>query len=156
LAEAGLIPNVDFEVLPFELLVGLHGDHIGGERDAALALVKRQADAACVLEGNHQAFASDGTLPENATRVLVRTPEYDHCNFTVLDGTPADLVTRFRELLLGMKYSDPQVRPLLDLEGLHAWCPGRTEGYGALADAVERFGTIDHLAKSRVPIVSGL
>ena len=28
-----------------------------------------------------------------------------------------------------MSYSDPEVRPLLDLEGLKQWQPGRTEGY---------------------------
>src|SRR5438045_125419 len=34
LAQHGLEPNRDFEVLPFDRLVGKHGDHIGGERDA--------------------------------------------------------------------------------------------------------------------------
>jgi len=39
LAEAGLEPERDFEVRRFDLLVGKHGDHIGGEREAARALV---------------------------------------------------------------------------------------------------------------------
>ena len=148
LAQAGLTPYQDFEVVPFEVLVGLHGDHIGGERDAASALMKGDADAACILEGNLAAFVSDGTLIEGGTRVLTRTSEYDHCNFTVLDGAPHDLVQRFRELLLGMSYSDPEVRPLLDMEGLKAWRPGRTSGYAALADAVNRFGTIDEFVQA--------
>jgi len=45
--------------------------------------------------------------------------------------------------LLGMSYSDPDVRPLLDMEGLKEWQGGRTSGYGALAEAVESFGTIE-------------
>ena len=45
--------------------------------------------------------------------MLAATPLYDHCNFTVLDGAPRDLVERFRSLLLGMRYDDPAVRPLL-------------------------------------------
>ena len=45
--------------------------------------------------------------------------------------------------MLGMSYADAEVRPLLDLEGLKQWLPGRTEGYKALAAAVARFGTID-------------
>ena len=32
---------------------------------------------------------------------------------------------------------------LLDLEGLKVWKPGRTSGYASLAEAVDRFGTID-------------
>ena len=35
LAEAGLEPEADFDVRRFDVLVGKHGDHIGGERDAA-------------------------------------------------------------------------------------------------------------------------
>ena len=148
LAKAGLTPDRDFEVLPFEVLVGLHGDHIGGERDAALALLHGEADAACIPEGNHLAFVQDGTLPERATRILARTSEYDHCNFTVLDNTPPALLQKFRELLLSMSYSDPEVRPLLDLEGLKQWRPGRTNGYAALAEAVNRFGTIEEFVES--------
>lgn len=147
LAKSGLSAKRDFELVPFEKLVGLHGNHIGGERDAVQALLAGEADAACILEANHFAFVDDGTLPESATRVLARTAEYDHCNFTVLDNAPAELVSKFRELLLGMSYSDPRVRPLLDLEGLKQWRPGRTRGYAALADAVDRFGTIDEFVK---------
>ena len=43
----------------------------------------------------------------------------------------------FVDLLLGMRYDDPAVRPLLDLEGLKAWRPGRTSGYGQLEQAVK-------------------
>jgi hypothetical protein len=42
-----------------------------------------------------------------------------------------------------MSYEDPEVRPLLDLEGLKAWRPGRTEQYALLALSIDRFGTIN-------------
>jgi hypothetical protein len=42
-----------------------------------------------------------------------------------------------------MSYGDPAVRPLLDMEGLKQWRPGRTSGYQQLERAVDRFGTID-------------
>ena len=51
----------------------------------------------------------------------------------MLDGAPAAEISTFRELLLGMSYADPEVRRLLDLEGLKQWVPGRTEGYALLA-----------------------
>src|SRR5271154_5417283 len=44
MAEQGLNPGHDFEVLRFDLLPGKHGDHIGGERESVRALVDRQAD----------------------------------------------------------------------------------------------------------------
>jgi len=156
LAEAGLAtrpPNGEEKenvavVVVHDVLVGKHGDHIGGERDAVKALVRGEVDAACVLDANTVGFAREGTVPEGATRTLATTAPFDHCNFTVLDdadGTnkKSPLLARFTELLLGMKYDDPTVRPLMDLEGLKAWLPGRTTGYAALARACERFGTIE-------------
>ena len=143
LAGQGLMPERDFQVRVFDVLVGKHGDHIGGERDAVRALLRGEADAACILDANHLAFLREGTLPAAATRILTRTETYDHCNFTVLDHVEPELVARFRELLLAMSYADPEVRPLLDLEGLKAWVPGRVSGYAQLSEAVDRFGTID-------------
>jgi phosphonate transport system substrate-binding protein len=143
LAGQGLDPGVGCTVVPFDLLVGKHGDHIGGEREAVRALLRRSADAACILDANHLGFGRDGTIPPGATRILAQTPPYDHCNFTVLDGAPTDRIAVFRKLLLDMSYADADVRPLLDLEGLKRWVPGRSEGYAQLAAAVDRFHTID-------------
>lgn len=148
LETVGLRPREDFEVVPFDVLVGKHGDHTGGERDAVNALKTGDVDAACLIDSNLLGFAGEGTLPSGTVRVLARTPTYDHCNFTVLDDAPAELVERFRALLLGMSYADPAVRPLLDLEGLKAWKPGRTEGYSALTGAIDSFGTIDTFAEA--------
>jgi phosphonate transport system substrate-binding protein len=145
LAEAGLEPKADLQVVVHDVLAGKHGDHIGGERDAVKALLAGTVDAACVLDANTLGFAKDGTLPEGKTRPLAVTESFDHCNFTVLDGggEKAALVARFTELLFGMRYDDPAVRPLMDLEGLKAWKPGRTSGYAPLERACDRFGTID-------------
>ncbi len=143
LAEAGLEPGRDFEVVRHDVLVGKHGDHIGGERDAVRALALGKVEAACVIDGNHMLFAREGLVTPGSIRVLAQTGTYDHCNFTVLDDAPAAEVGRFRELLLAMSYDDPEVRPLLDLEGLKVWRPGRTAGYALLERAVDRFGYLD-------------
>ncbi|MCB9764363.1 MAG: PhnD/SsuA/transferrin family substrate-binding protein [Alphaproteobacteria bacterium] len=143
LKEAGLAPGRDVKVQHHDLLVGKHGDHIGGERDAARALMEGRADAACMIDGNHLLFAREGTLPAGATRVLSTTVPYDHCCFTVLDDADPAQIDRFVALLLSQSYSDPAVRPLLDLEGLKAWKPGRTEGFAQLNRAVDAFGTIE-------------
>jgi ABC-type phosphate/phosphonate transport system substrate-binding protein len=143
LTEAGIEPHRDFTVRQFDVLVGKHGDHIGGERNAAKALMAGEVDAACMIDGNHLLFGIEGTLPSGSTRVLAQTAEYDHCNFTVLDDVPVSLSGRFRELLLSMSYEDPEVRPLLDLEGLKVWKPGRIDKYALLARSIDRFGTID-------------
>lgn len=137
LRQQGLVGGRDFQVRRFDVLGGKHGDHIGGERDAALALLAGEVDACCLIDGNHLAFGLDGTLPAGSTRVLASTGAYDHCNFTTSPGAPADLIARFTELLMAMRWDDPAVRPLLELEGLKAWRPGRTSGYALLERAVD-------------------
>jgi ABC-type phosphate/phosphonate transport system substrate-binding protein len=135
LIEAG----VNARITRFDALLGKHGDHIGGERDAARALVRGDLDAACIIDGNLGLFTREGTFPPGSVRVLHETPAYDHCNMTVLgDGHPA--TERFVQLLLGMSWDDPVVRPLLEMEGLRRWLPGRTQGYVTLEAAVDRFG----------------
>ena len=59
---------------------------------------------------------------------------------TVLDGYDRGVVERFVALLLSMSYDDPEVRPLLKLEGLKEWRVGRTSGYAPLEAAVDRLG----------------
>jgi phosphonate transport system substrate-binding protein len=141
LAEAGVVGVA----VRHDVLVGKHGDHVGGERDAVRALLDGAVDAACVLDANRLAFTREGLIaPQGPTavRVLHQTAPYDHCNFTVLDGGPPE-IRRFRELLMAMSYEQPQVRLLFDLEGLKAWMPGRTSGYAQLERAVDRYGTLD-------------
>src|SRR5258708_22655657 len=99
LRAAGLEPGRDFRVRRFDVGVGLHGDHVGGERGAFRALVNGDVDAACMIDGNYLRFGREGTLPSGSTRVLAQTAPFDHCNMTVAPGAPTDLVDRFRELL---------------------------------------------------------
>jgi len=132
----------DVVVRRFEVGVGLHGDHIGGERDAARALASGEVDAACMIDGNHLLFTQEGTLPSKTT-ILAQTDPYDHCTMTVCDAAPHADIDRFTELLLAMSYEDPRVRPLLDLEGLRVWRPGRTSGYRQLRAAVDELGFYD-------------
>jgi ABC-type phosphate/phosphonate transport system substrate-binding protein len=148
LRSAGLVPGDDVTVRRFDVGVGLHGDHIGGERDAARALFAadpaERVDAACMIDSNLLLFGREGVLPAGAVTVLAQTPPYDHCTMTAgpsAAGRP-DLA-RLAELLLGMDYADAELRPLLDLEGLKEWRPPRLSGYEQLERAVDEAGFYD-------------
>jgi ABC-type phosphate/phosphonate transport system substrate-binding protein len=143
LREHGLAPGVDFDVRCHDRLGGKHGDHVGGEFDAVHALLAGAADVACLIKGNYDVWLKDSTIPTGATRVLAETSAYDHCNVTVGPAAQQALVDRFHALLMAMSYDDPDVRPLMDLEGLRAWREGRTDGYRSLAAAVDAAGFYD-------------
>src|SRR5947207_3996312 len=88
--------GVDVTVRRFDVGVGLHGDHIGGEREAARALIAGDVDAACMLAANHLVFSREGTLPSGSTTVIAETVPFDHCNMTVADDVAdAKAVQRF-------------------------------------------------------------
>jgi phosphonate transport system substrate-binding protein len=143
LRAAGLQPGGDVRVRRFDVGVGLHGDHIGGERDAARALAAGEADAACMIDSNLLLFARESVLAPGTTRVIAQTPPYDHCTMTAGPTADAALIEAFSELLFGMSYADPQLRPLLDLEGLKEWRQPRLDGYQQLERAVDESGFYD-------------
>jgi len=170
LRSVGLTPGTDVRVRRFDIGVGLHGDHIGGEREAARALFAAdpadRVDAACLIDSNLLLFGREGVLPAGAVRVLAQTPPYDHCTMTAgpsasvssagpwagpddalpsANGDVGDIsdtsdISRFGDLLLGMDYADASLRPLLDLEGLKEWRPPRLSGYEQLERAVDEAG----------------
>jgi len=141
----GLSPGVDFIVQRHDVMCGKHGDHIGGERLAATALMAAKADAACMIKSNYALFEKEGLFPAQATRVLTTTVLYDHCNMTA--GPAAENVEQFRRSLLDMSYEDPEIRPLFELEGLKRWREARESGYSELEAAVDQFGLYDQNGK---------
>jgi phosphonate transport system substrate-binding protein len=143
LRDAGLAPGADVDVRRFDVGVGLHGDHVGGERDAARALITGAVDAACMIDGNLLLFTREGVLPPGGVRVAGQTPLYDHCTMTAGPSARPALVEELRGLLLGMSYGDSRLRPLLDLEGLKEWRAPRLSGYAQLERAVDAAGFYD-------------
>jgi ABC-type phosphate/phosphonate transport system substrate-binding protein len=143
LRSAGLDPARELNIQPHDVGIGLHGDHIGGEREAAKELHSGRADAACMTDANLLLFGREGVLARDSVRVLVQTAPFDHCNMTAGPGADPNEVATFVSLLRSMSYADSDVRPLLDLEGLIEWLPARVSQYGALERAVDEAGFYD-------------
>jgi phosphonate transport system substrate-binding protein len=134
----GLEPGRDVQVRRFDVLVGKHGDHVGGERDAFGALASGEAAASAMLDLNWDAWTQDGTVDPEQYRILATTDRFDHCVFAVREDFPADVERGWLDVLFSMTYDNPDHRRMMDLEGLKAWLPGRTSGFGPLTEAVER------------------
>jgi ABC-type phosphate/phosphonate transport system substrate-binding protein len=137
LRRAGLEAGKDFEVRRFDVKVGLHGDHVGGERDALQCLARGDAAASVMLDLNWDTWTRDGTLNAGEYQVLASTGKFDHCNFTVREDFSTAREKRFSDALFSMTYSEASHREMMDLEGLKAWEPGRTSGYELLSAAVD-------------------
>jgi ABC-type phosphate/phosphonate transport system substrate-binding protein len=138
IAQAGLVPGADIEVIYFNASLGKNGACFGDEREAAKALMSGKADACCMLDANHLLFEQEGILSRAQTHIVATTEPFDNCNITVLDGAPPLQIERFVALLLAMSPVDPRAQLLLDMEGVKQWLPGRLSGYVALKRAVDR------------------
>lgn len=136
----GLRPYEDVDVTRFDVLVGKHGDHVGGELDAFEALEAGEADASTMIDLNWESWVEDGTIDPNRYRILDETRRFDHCNFTVRDDFPEDREEEWLDVLFSMDYSNPDHREMMDLEGLKEWKPGRTTRYDVLGEAVDETG----------------
>jgi ABC-type phosphate/phosphonate transport system substrate-binding protein len=134
---AGLEAPKDFTLKRFDLLVGKHGDHVGGEQEALNALKNGDADACAMLDLNWERWSSDGTADPARFRVLATTGPFDHCVFTVRSDFDPQREQQWLETLFGMSYDNPAHREMMDLEGLKEWLPGRTTGFQQLQDAVK-------------------
>ena len=139
LNEKGL-KDGDYTAKRFDVLVGKHGDHIGGELDAFKALEAGDVDASCLLDLNWEGWTKDGTVNSEEYGIVATTAKFDHCVFTVLESFAADREKAFLDALFAMTYDNPDHREMMDLEGLKKWEPGRTTGFGPLTTGCELAG----------------
>ncbi|MBN9386694.1 MAG: PhnD/SsuA/transferrin family substrate-binding protein [Chloroflexi bacterium] len=148
LRRAGLEADKDFTLRRFDLLVGKHGDHVGGELEALRSLQRGESDACAVLDLNWTNWQADGTVDPAKLTVLATTPPFDHCNFTVREDFPKEDEQRWLEVLFRMTYSNPAHREMMDMEGLKEWLPGRVSGYAILDEAVKQQGFFEEAVQS--------
>lgn len=143
LRDVGLEPGRDVTIRRFDVLVGKHGDHVGGELEAFHCLQQGDAAASAMLDRNYEQWTRDGTIDPAQFGVFATTPRFDHCVFAVRGDFAIEDERRWLTALFAMSYNEPAHREMMDLEGLKAWLPGRTTGFQALAASVAAEGVFD-------------
>lgn len=142
LRQAGLADG-EVELLRINSDLGKHGDTGRSELDAIRAVLDEQADAAAIGITTWEAIGREELMPD-ALEEFWRSPDYSHCNFTALEGLPAESSTPWVEHLLKMNWDDPEHRRILELEGLRRWVRPELDGYTSLFEAVEDQGIPAH------------
>lgn len=140
LHKKGLEFGKDYEEKRFDIGVGLHGDHVGGELDSMKALLNDEVDATFCLDLNYNAWIADGTIDKNAVEVLDKTDNFDHCIFTFHPDTDDSDIKEFDDIMLKMDYNKESDKEIMDLEGLKEWVTGRYDGFEQITAANEYLG----------------
>jgi ABC-type phosphate/phosphonate transport system substrate-binding protein len=93
-----------------------------------------------MLDLNWTTWSADGTIDPGEFAILATTDRFDHCVFAVRKDFPEQVKDSWLKVLFSMSYDNPKHREMMDMEGLKAWVPGRTTGFGILTRAVEHSG----------------
>ena len=120
----------------FDTDLGKHGDTGDSELHVVRAVAEGEADAGALSAAYFSAFRAESVPAVADLEVVWRSPDYYHCNFTVLDSLDLELSERWSRALLAMDYNDASLRPAMDLEGVRRWHPGDREGYASLQKAM--------------------
>lgn len=131
----GLEYEQDYTERRFDIGVGLHGDHVGGELDALKALMEGTVDASVAIDLNWEAWKKDGTVDENQLTCLETTDLFDHCIFVAHPDFSPERFAEWQEVLHRMDYSNEAHQKMMDMEGLKEWVGGRTTGFQQLREA---------------------
>jgi ABC-type phosphate/phosphonate transport system substrate-binding protein len=133
-------------LLRFDADLGKHGDSGASELSVVRALAAGEADAGAIGEPTLAAFRNR-RLPElESLEVVWRSPAYYHCNFTALEGEGDERRGRWSAALQAMSFSDPELRPAMELDGVRHWLPGDSRGYGSLTEAMHEEGLLGAVA----------
>jgi ABC-type phosphate/phosphonate transport system substrate-binding protein len=119
-----------------------------GDLEVLRALHDGAAEAGMIGRPTWDRESAHGRVDPAALRCVWQSAPYNHCNFTALADFDPGIAQRWTDALLKMDYGDPRWRPVMDLEGLTSWQPGRPDGYEELAKAI---GFEDQLA-GRQPV----
>src|SRR5262245_61691114 len=135
----GIDPSRDIALIRFDRDAGKHGDTGTSEVDVLNAVAAGHADAGA-LGDQYWARALTENLVDNAkVRAIWTSPEYCHCNFTVLKKGDEQRFATWTEALLAMDYDKPAERKVLEMEGVKRWVRPQLDGYRALFNAIDEF-----------------
>jgi phosphonate transport system substrate-binding protein len=140
LSEQGLREGVDYNTLRFNTDMGKHGDTGTSEVDVLRAVLDGRADAGAIGSPFWSSVRDGKLVPAGSLTEVWSSPPYSHCMFTARPGLEPELARRFADALYGMRFDNPDHRPILEAEGLREWVPAETTGYDSLRSACERQG----------------
>ena len=107
-----------------------------GDLEVLRALHAGDADAGMMGRPTWDRESAESRVDPAVVGCVWQSAPYSHCNFTALGDLDPSLAQRWTDALLKMDHGDPRWRPIMDLEGLTSWQPGRTDGYEELAAAI--------------------
>lgn len=132
LMKAGLDPDKDFSKISYS-----------GAHDATAKWVEAgKVNAGALNESVYEKLIEEKKLDPAKVRVLWTTPDYVDYNWTAGGHLDPKLVEKIKAAFLALDYSNPEHKPLLELQRTRKFIPTAPENYKSIEDAAKAAGLI--------------
>ena len=133
------IDNESVNIIRYNSDLGKHGDTGRSEWDVLEGLKNGSLDAGTIGSNTWIRILEEGLYPDGELISFYTSPDFCHCNFTVMPNIDSEISDNFVKMLMSQKKENPVIKKMMAMEGLNEWIiTGEKElkGYDTLYEAM--------------------
>ena len=133
------IDNESVNIIRYNSDLGKHGDTGRSEWDVLEGLKNGSLDAGTIGSNTWIRILEEGLYPDGELISFYTSPDFCHCNFTVMPNIDSEMSDNFVKMLMSQKKENPIIKKMMAMEGLNEWIiTGEKElkGYDTLYEAM--------------------
>lgn len=133
------IDNESVNIIRYNSDLGKHGDTGRSEWDVLEGLKNDSLDAGTIGSNTWIRILEEGLYPDGELISFYTSPDFCHCNFTVMPNIDSEISDNFVKMLMSQKKENPIIKKMMAMEGLNEWIiTGEKElrGYDTLYEAM--------------------
>ena len=133
------VDNECVNIIRYNSDLGKHGDTGKSEWDVLEGIKKGSLDAGTIGSNTWIRILEEGLYPDGELVSFYTSPEFCHCNFSVMPEMDAEISNNFVNMLMSQKKENPIIKKMMAMEGLNEWIiTGEKElkGYDTLYEAM--------------------
>lgn len=133
------IDNESVNIIRYNSDLGKHGDTGKSEWDVLEGIKNGSLDAGTIGSNTWIRILEEGLYPDGELISFYTSPDFCHCNFTVMPNIDSEISDNFVKMLMSQKKENPIIKKMMAMEGLNEWIiTGEKElkGYDTLYEAM--------------------
>lgn len=133
------IDKESVNIIRYNSDLGKHGDTGRSEWDVLEGLKNGSLDAGTIGSKTWIRILEEGLYPDGELISFYTSPDFCHCNFSVMPNIDSEISDNFVKMLMSQKKENPIIKKMMAMEGLNEWIiTGEKElkGYDTLYEAM--------------------
>lgn len=133
------VDNECVNIIRYNSDLGKHGDTGKSEWDVLEGIKNGSLDAGTIGSNTWIRILEEGLYPDGELVSFYTSPEFCHCNFSVMPKIDEGISNNFVNMLMSQQKENPIIKKMMAMEGLNEWIiTGEKElkGYDTLYEAM--------------------